>query len=114
MTAYGELVCIKHAIEPITEMCQDLDLTEFGNQSVISKCENKAVFMKHQPNALHFEFEGFGELFGFEAIVHYKKIYAAGRNLIGLNNYVCVYYENKLPFDGVGFCVIPSQTEPSY
>jgi hypothetical protein len=96
-----------------------IDWHKLGLQCLESSFKNSCIHVRHEIEAIHLEFEGFGDLFGYEAFLYWE-YRRAGRveqhvlasNFVGINNIVCLHYEEFLPQNGVKLSVMPTM-EPS-
>lgn len=94
-------------VAKLIRMTKRLDLYSYRDQVVVSKkrSEHKiAIHFSHKHEAMFFEFIGFGDLFGQEAILYSGSI-AISSGFIGINNDVSLYYQNPLPRSGVAITV---------
>jgi len=99
----------------LIRMARRLDLYSYRDQVVVSKkwSESKmAIHFSHRYEMMFFEFEGFGDLLGQEAILYSKNISIAS-GFIGINNDVSLYYQCPLPKCGMAITVA-NPNEPSF
>lgn len=96
-----------------------IDFHMYGLQCLESGIKNACIHVRHEFEAILLEFEGFGDLFGYEAFLYWEyhrenrteqRVLAS--NFIGINNVVCLHYEEFLPRNGVKLSVMPAM-EPS-
>ena len=87
-------------------LAKRLDWNIYGSQMVDAKKSKVAIWLRHTNNALYIGFEGFGDLFGHEALLHCNGRSIAS-NFIGIDNDVCLHYEEYLPTSGIKLNVIP-------
>ena len=90
-------------------LTKKLDWYKTELQTVCAKKRGAAIHMLHNYRAILLEFEGFGDLFGYEAKLKCSDSNNSPRNLIGINNTVTLHYIEPLSRKGLHLVVEPSK-----
>ncbi len=91
----------------LVQMLKQIDLYSCGEQKISTRrnaSRQLAVYFYHRSHMMHFEFEGFGDLLGQEITVYSRGSWQAS-NFIGIDNDVCLHYQDPLPLSGLAITI---------
>ena len=107
---------LKNNLLELINASKGIDFHRYGLQTVKSEIKGALIHVRHEIEALHMEFEGFGDLFGYTVKIYWdyrrknwREYRVLATNFVGLDNIVCLSYEDEFypPQDVIKLSVVP-------